>query len=77
MAAAHVEDFTRARLSLMADTFLSGHRVARELDGLIMQRGCPAVVVSDYGTERTSTGVSENSMSYFCFHESRHNRAEG
>ena len=34
-----VDDFTRECLTLVADTSLSGHRVARELDGLIAQRG--------------------------------------
>ena len=41
----------------MADTSLSGHRVARELDGLIAQRGWPAMVVSDNGTELTSMAI--------------------
>jgi putative transposase len=41
----------------VADTSLSGHRVARELDGLLSQRGRPAMVVSDNGTELTSTAI--------------------
>jgi putative transposase len=49
--------FTRECLALMADTSLSGHRVARELDGLIAQRGWPAMVVSDNGTELTSMAI--------------------
>ena len=52
-----VDDFTRECLALMADTSLSGHRVARELDGLIAQRGWPAMVVSDNGTELTSMAI--------------------
>lgn len=36
-----VDDFTRECLALMADTSLSGFRVARELDELISQRGKP------------------------------------
>ena len=52
-----VDDFTRECLALVADTSLSGHRVARELDGLIAQRGRPAMVVSDNGTEFTSTAI--------------------
>jgi transposase InsO family protein len=52
-----VDDFTRERLALVADTSLSGHRVARELDGLLAQRGRPAMVVSDNGTELTSTAI--------------------
>ena len=52
-----VDDFTRECLALVADTSLSGHRVARELDGLIAVRGRPAMVVSDNGTEFTSTAI--------------------
>jgi putative transposase len=52
-----VDDFTRECLALVADTSLSGNRVARELDGLIAQRGRPAMVVSDNGTEFTSTAI--------------------
>jgi putative transposase len=42
-----VDDFTRECLGLVADTSLSGARVARELDGLIALEGKPAVIVSD------------------------------
>ena len=52
-----VDDFTRECLALVADTSLSGHRVARELDGLIARRGRPAMVVSDNGTELTSMAI--------------------
>ena len=52
-----VDDFTRECLTLVADTSLSGHRVARELDGLIAQRGRPGMVISDNGTELTSTAI--------------------
>lgn len=52
-----VDDFTRECLCLVADTSLSGLRVARELDGLIARRGCPLRVVSDNGTELTSTAI--------------------
>ena len=41
----------------MADTSLSGHRVALELDELIARRGRPEMVVSDNGTELTSTAI--------------------
>jgi putative transposase len=37
-------------LSLVADTSLSGARVARELDGVLAARGKPLTVVSDNGT---------------------------
>ena len=39
-----VDDFTRECLALVADTSLSGMRVARELDALIAMRGKPATV---------------------------------
>ncbi|TWI18763.1 putative transposase, partial [Bradyrhizobium yuanmingense] len=49
-----VDDCTRECLALVADTSLSGARVARELDRLVMERGKPKMVVSDNGTELTS-----------------------
>ena len=52
-----VDDFTRECLSLVADTSLSGVRVARELDAIIAVRGRPAMVVSDNGTELTSMAI--------------------
>jgi len=52
-----VDDFTRECLCLIADTSLSGVRVARELDKLIFRRGMPVTVVSDNGTELTSTAI--------------------
>jgi len=42
-----VDDFTRECLALVADTSLSGTRVARELDAVIAARGRPKIVVSD------------------------------
>jgi putative transposase len=42
-----VDDFSRENLVLMADTSLSGHRVARELDQIIAERGMPKTTVSD------------------------------
>ena len=42
-----VDDFTRECLALIADTSLSGTRVARELDAVIARRGRPATCVSD------------------------------
>jgi putative transposase len=41
----------------VADTSLSGQRVARELDLLIASRGRPRTVVSDNGTELTSNAI--------------------
>lgn len=53
-----VDDFSRECLCLVADTSLSGARVARELTGVIARRGArPEVCVSDNGTELTSTAI--------------------
>jgi putative transposase len=52
-----VDDFTRECLTLVADTSLSGARVARELDAVIAQRGRPSTCVSDNGTELTSMAI--------------------
>ncbi|MFN4282361.1 MAG: IS3 family transposase [Alphaproteobacteria bacterium] len=52
-----VDDFTRECLALVADTSLSGARVARELDALMVGRTRPATVVSNNGTELTSTAI--------------------
>ena len=51
-----IDDFSRECLALVADTSLSGHRVARELDAVIARRGRPAMVVSnnDEGIARMS-----------------------
>jgi putative transposase len=52
-----VDDCTRECLALVPDTSLSGVRVARELDRIIAGRGRPAAIVSDNGTELTSTAI--------------------
>jgi len=52
-----VDDFTRECLALVADTSLSGARVARELNTLIARRGRPCMIVSDNGTEFTSAAI--------------------
>ncbi len=52
-----VDDCTRECLALVADTSISGRRVARELDAIIVSRGQPATVVSDNGTELTSNAI--------------------
>jgi putative transposase len=52
-----VDDHTRECLTLVADTSLSGARVVRELDAIIVQRGRPLLMVSDNGTELTSTAI--------------------
>jgi len=52
-----VDDFTRKCLALVADTLLSGVRVARELDAVMAVRGKPLAVASDNGTELTLTSI--------------------
>ena len=52
-----VDDCTRECLGLVADTSLSGLRVARELDRIIEGRGKPKMIVSDNGTEFTSNEI--------------------
>jgi putative transposase len=52
-----VDDFTRECLCLVADTSLSGGRVARELDAIAVRRGLPLSIVSDNGTELTSMAM--------------------
>ena len=54
-----IDDCTRECLALVADTSLSGRRVARELDKLIRLYGKPAAIVSDNGTELTSRAILE------------------
>jgi len=53
------DDCTRESLRLIADTSLSGARVARELDTLIRLYGKPGTIVSDNGTELTSRAILE------------------
>ena len=52
-----IDDFTRECLALVADTSISGVRVARELDRTIRIYGRPATIVSDNGTELTSRAM--------------------
>lgn len=52
-----VDDCTRECLALVADTSISGARVARELDRVIAWRGKPEAVLSDNGTELTSNAI--------------------
>ena len=52
-----VDDCTRECLALVADSSLSGVRVARELDRLMIERGKPRMVVSDNGSELTSNAI--------------------
>src|SRR4051812_3025988 len=54
-----IDDFTRECLALIADTSISGIRVARELDGLVVLHGRPRTIVSDNGSELTSRAILE------------------
>jgi putative transposase len=51
------DDCTRECLAAIADTSLSGLRVARERDLLIARRGKPKTIISDNGTELTSNAI--------------------
>jgi len=51
------DDCCRENLCIMADTSISGARVARELDALVRVYGKPACIVSDNGTEFTSRAI--------------------
>ena len=53
------DDCTHECLALVADTSISGRRVARELDAIIGWRGKPVTIVSDNGTELTSNAILE------------------
>ena len=52
-----VDDCSRECLALVADTSLSGTRVARELDRLLIERSKPKMVISDNGSELTSNAI--------------------
>jgi putative transposase len=52
-----IDDFTAECVGLIADTSLSGVRVARELDAIIVTRKRPAMIVSDNGPELTSLAM--------------------
>lgn len=52
-----IDDCTRECLCLVADTSLSGARVARKLSALIRVYGNPGCIVSDNGTEFTSRAI--------------------
>jgi len=52
-----VDDCTRECLALIADTSLSGARVARELATLFEARGKPQTVVSDNVLAREQNAV--------------------
>ena len=47
----------RRQLTAIADTSISGTRVARELDRVLAEHGKPKMIVSDNGTELTSNAI--------------------
>lgn len=51
------DDCCRENLCLVADTSISGARVARDLDALVRVYGKPKSIVSDNGTEFTSRAI--------------------
>ena len=51
------DDITHECLGAIADTSLSGRRVARELRAIIERRGKPGMIVSNNGTESTSNAI--------------------
>jgi transposase InsO family protein len=52
-----IDDVTRECLAAVPDTSLSGKRVVREMQALIARRGKPGMIISDNGTEFTSSAV--------------------
>lgn len=54
-----IDDCTLECISLIADTPLSGARVARELDAFIRLYGKPKTIFSDNGTKLTSRAILE------------------
>ena len=52
-----IDDVTKECLAAIPDTSLSGKRVVREMSALIARRGRPDTIVSDNGTEFTSSAV--------------------
>jgi putative transposase len=52
-----IDDVTKECLVAIADTSISGRRVARELDTIIARRGKPDLIISDHGTEFTSNAM--------------------
>ena len=54
-----LDNYSRECLLLTADTSLSGERVARELESLLAKYGKPGQIVSDNGSELTSTAIKK------------------
>lgn len=64
------DDCCRENLAPIADTSVSGARVARELDALVRIHGKPACIVSDNATEFTSKAIlkwaNANGVEWHC-----------
>jgi putative transposase len=52
-----IDDVTKECLAAVADTSISGRRIARELNAVIAWRGRPDLIVSDHGTVFTSNAM--------------------
>ncbi len=52
-----VNDYSRECLALVPDTSISGARLVREVEAIIAKQGMPTTIVSDNGTEMTSSAV--------------------
>ena len=52
-----IDNCTRECLGLFAETSLTGRRVARELDAIILGRGRPDTIINDNATEHTSNAI--------------------
>ena len=52
-----IDDVTKECPAAIADTSISGRRVARELNAVIAWRGRPDLIVSDHGTEFTPNAM--------------------
>lgn len=59
-----IDDYTRECLALVADTSLSGGRVARELDAVIRLYGKPDLVVSDNVLHREGAATWRQKISF-------------
>ncbi len=58
LISAVVDDYSRDRVRLIADTSISGARVGREFDAAVLERMArPHTIVSDNGTELTSMAI--------------------
>jgi len=54
-----VDDFSRQSLAIEVDTSLSGQRVCRVLDRLVMEHGHPERIVTDNGPEFTGKALDQ------------------